>query len=240
MAKRQTKRQVKPEIIQDNVIDLTQVRKERSIDLKPRNLNQEIYLEALEDNRYPIVCAVGPAGCGKTMFASLFAFKQLLNNEIRKLVIARPNIALDDQDIGYLPGNVDEKMLPWVLPILDLFWEYASKKRVEYFMKEGKIEIVPLAHIRGRTFHDALIILDESQNCSTNGMMSALTRIGEGSKMVITGDLEQSDKGKNNGLSDFIARCHRDTPELIKLIQFGIRDVERSKICQEVLNLYRM
>lgn len=221
-----------------NVINFNQYKKKR-IDIIPRNISQEEYLVSLIDENTDIVCAIGPAGCGKTMLATLFAFKQLRAGIVDKIVIARPNIAVDDKDIGFLPGGINEKMAPWMMPILDVLYEYSSKKEIENMLQEGIIEMVPLAYIRGRTFKNAFIILDEAQNTTKNSMLSALTRVGEGSKMVVTGDLDQSDRGTENGLSDFAARCKRNETKRIKIVEFGVRDIERHPVCQEVLNLYK-
>ena len=222
----------------NNVINFNQYKRKR-IDIIPRNISQEEYLVSLVDENIDIVCAIGPAGCGKTMLATLFAFKQLRAGAVDKIVIARPNIAVDDKDIGFLPGGINEKMAPWMMPILDVLYEYSSKKEVSHMLEEGIIEMVPLAYIRGRTFKNAFIILDEAQNTTKNSMLSALTRIGEGSKLIVTGDLDQSDRGTDNGLSDFAERCKRGATKRIQVIEFGHKDIERHPVCQEVLNLYK-
>ena len=152
------------------------------------------------------------------------------------MIITRPNVAVDDKDIGYLPGGVDAKMTPWLLPILDVFYEYYSKAEVTKMMMDGVIEAVPIAFIRGRTFKNAWIVVDEAQGTTVNSMKSILTRVGEGSRMVVTGDLLQSDRGYDNGLQDFVDRFIKN--EMIEVVRFGNRDVQRHKVVKHILEIY--
>ena len=187
-------------------LDEYQTQVKQKVKLLPKNLAQEKYIDALENDNINIVFAVGVAGSGKTYLATLWAISQLKAGAIDKIVITRPNIAVDDKDIGFLPGDIYQKMSPWTKPILDVFEEYYSVKDITFMIENNIIELLPLAYIRGRTLKNSAILLDEAQNTTKNSMMSALTRIGEGSKIIVTGDIKQSDRGKANGLTDFLDR----------------------------------
>jgi phosphate starvation-inducible PhoH-like protein len=212
--------------------------KKKKIDIIPRNLNQEDLVAALEDNTKHIVFAVGPAGCGKTLLATLHAIKCLKEGLVEKIVITRPNVAVDDKDIGFLPGDITKKLSPWCMPVLDILGEYYSQKEIAMMLEEGIIEMIPLAYMRGRTLKNAYIIFDEAQNSTPTSMLSVLTRIGEGSRMIVTGDVKQGDRGYSNGLSDFISRFANGSTH-IELIQFTPKDVERHPVIREVLELYK-
>ena len=160
----------------------------------PRGFNQCRYVDFLKDPSVSIVVGVGPAGCGKTLFACHTAIQELKYGNIEKIVMTRPLVSVDKEDLGFLPGTIVNKMDPWTRPIFDIFSEFYSQNEIEYMIKTGVIEISPLAYMRGRTFKYSFIIADEMQNSSPNQMLMMTTRIGEGSKMVITGDLKQSDR----------------------------------------------
>ncbi len=226
--------------INDNVVRLEQYQKsiKQRIKLLPKNLAQEKYIDALENPDIDIVFAVGPAGTGKTMLATIAAIQALKNNIVDKIIITRPAISVDEQH-GFLPGTLVEKMHPWVLPILDYFYEYYTKKDIEYMINDNILEIAPLAYMRGRTFHNSFILGDEFQNSTPNQMKMILTRIGNNSKMTITGDLAQHDKGYDkNGLLDFINRIKKYPNNKISYNIFGKSDVERNPIIEDILNLY--
>lgn len=225
------------------VIDLDQARtqyapRHRHVDLVPKNLAQETYVNHLNDPRAHIVMAVGPAGTGKTYLAVLKAIQDLKNEKIRKVVLTRPAVSVDEQH-GFLPGDINAKMDPWCRPLLDVFEEYFTVKDIRGMMEENIIEISPLAYIRGRTFNDAFIIFDEAQNSTPSQTKAALTRLGKQCRMVVTGDLDQHDRGyEANGLRDFIARCEGHNLEHIRMVRFARRDVERSAVVAEVLGVY--
>ena len=206
------------------------------IRLLPKNLAQETYIEALEDPNINIVFAIGYAGSGKTYLATLYAIQQLKSGAVSKIVITRPNIAVDDKDIGFLPGDILKKMAPWTKPVLDVFEEHYSLKEIAYMIEDGIIELVPMAYMRGRTFKNSLIILDEAQNTTNRSMLSVLTRIGEGSKMIVTGDVRQSDRGRENGLTDFIERF--DNTPSIRVCEFDRDSVERHPVITDILRMY--
>jgi phosphate starvation-inducible protein PhoH and related proteins len=223
----------------NNIIELDQFSDhfKNKVELVPKNINQENYIEKLEDPDVNIVFAVGPAGCGKTMLASLAAIQALKRGEVQRIVITRPAVSVDEQH-GFLPGSLVDKMQPWVLPILDYFYEYYTKKQVLTMIENGVIEIAPLAFMRGRTFKHAWIIGDEFQNSTPNQMKMLLTRIGEGSKIIVTGDIQQHDRGfEANGLKDVISRLQHQKE--IALCSFDQRDIERHPVIDTVLHMYR-
>jgi len=224
--------------LDDNVVRLDQYQKhvKQKVKLLPKNIAQERYVTALENPNIDIVFAIGYAGSGKTYLATLFAIQQLKAGAVDKIIVTRPNIAVDDKDIGFLPGDIMKKMAPWTKPVLDVFEEYYSVRDITRMIEENVIELVPMAYLRGRTFKNAIVLLDEAQNTTRNSMLSALTRIGEGSKMIITGDVKQSDRGQANGLTDFLGRFK--TSEHIAVCNFDKDSVERHPIITEILHMY--
>jgi len=206
----------------------------------PKTQNQKNYVTALNNNSSKIIIANGPAGTGKTLFACLKAINLLNKDEIKKIVITRPIIPVEEEEIGFLPGNVVKKMDPWTKPIFDLFLEYYSKTELDFLIGKNAIEICPLAFMRGRTFKNSFIIADEMQNSSPNQMKMLTTRIGQNSKMVITGDLHQSDILKENGLKDFINKINKcnNSANLINIIDLDNEDIERSEIVKKVIEIY--
>ena len=222
-----------------NVIDFQNYapQKKHKVTLLPRNKNQETYLQKLQDDRKNIIFAIGPAGTGKTLLAVLNGIKLLQEGVIDKIIVTRPAVSVDE-DIGFLPGTLNEKMAPWTRPIFDVLGEYYQTKEIAQMLEDGIIEISPLAYMRGRTFKNAYIIADEMQNATQNQMKMLLTRLGENSTMVVTGDLAQADRLKDNGLIDFIGKIEGRKTQHIDVVRFDQRDIERHKAVAEVLNLY--
>lgn len=220
-----------------NGAELDRVR-HKQVDIKPRNFSQDDLLGHLEDPNTNIVFAVGPAGTGKTMISTLAGIRALQNHTIDKFVVTRPAVSVDEQH-GFLPGTLQEKMAPWTRPIFDIFEEYYNPNQIEYMLGDNKIEIAPLAYMRGRTFKNSFIIADEMQNATDSQMKMLLTRIGEGSKLVVTGDLAQHDRGyESNGLKSFTERLSRLGATRIRCVMFGDGDIERHPVVEEVLKLY--
>jgi phosphate starvation-inducible PhoH-like protein len=180
-----------------------------AIVLTAQTPTQKVYLRKLGKRHHDILFATGPAGTGKTYLAVVHAIKELRAGNIKKIVITRPNVGAGD-DLGHLPGTLIEKMAPWMQPVLDVFKEYYEVHEVERMIRDEVIEIAPLVFMRGRTLKEAFIIGDEMQNATPEQMKMFLTRIGEGSIMVITGDLHQHDRppGHVSGLADFLDRFH--------------------------------
>ena len=218
----------------------------------PKTENQIKYVDQLSNENNTIIIALGPAGTGKTLFACSEAIKQLKFGMIDKIIITRPLVTVEE-DLGFLPGNINKKMDPWTRPIFDIFLEVFSQREIDVMVLNNIIEISPLAYMRGRTFKNAFIIADEMQNSSPNQMMMLTTRIGVNSKMVITGDLKQTDKGNNSGLSDFVDRfelykkydinAQKNDSETenknIEVIYLGKSDIERNPIVKKIIDIYQ-
>ena len=205
---------------------------------KPKSLNQNLYNEYLNNELFKIIISTGPAGTGKTLFACQKAIQLLKSQEIDKIIITRPIVTLEE-DIGFLPGNIIKKMDPWTKPIFDLFLEYFSKSELDLYLYSEKIEICPLVFMRGRTFKNAFIIADEMQNSSPNQMKMLATRIGINSRLVITGDLNQTDIKMENGLFDIIKKIDNfNNSSLIKIVNLNNDDIERSSIVKEIIKIY--
>ena len=237
MSRKQLKNRFTPEV---NPVDFQQYMptKRRQVTLSPRNRSQQEYLAKLQDESLSIVFAVGPAGTGKTMLAVQNGIKLFQEGKIKKIIVTRPAVSVDE-DLGFLPGTLEEKMAPWTRPIFDVFSEYYQKRDIARYIDEGIIEISPLAYMRGRSFKNAYIVADEIQLATIAQVKMLLTRIGEGSKMVVTGDLAQADRGANNGLYDFIRKIEL-MPYLnhIDIAYFGHADIERHAAVREVLKIY--
>ena len=211
--------------------------KKQRVSLHARSPNQQSYLNKLQDDSTSIVFAIGPAGTGKTMLAVQHGIKLFQEGLVDKIIITRPAVSVDE-DLGFLPGTLNEKMAPWTRPIFDVFQEYYQTKDIAKMLDEGVIEISPLAYMRGRTFKNAYIIADECQNTTINQMKMLLTRLGEHSKMVVTGDLAQADRLSDNGLIDFCNLLENKPTKHIDVIQFDHKDIERHDAVKEVLKIY--
>jgi phosphate starvation-inducible PhoH-like protein len=205
----------------------------------PRSLAQETYLEALYDDTKYIVIATGPAGTGKSLLATQCAIKMLQEGSIKHIVITRPAVGVDQEEHGHLPGTIIEKLAPWVQPIIDIFREHYSVPAITKLIETGVVEFVPIAFVRGRTFKNTVVIFDEAQNSLPTAMKVVLTRIGEGTRIFITGDMEQHDRGRvMNGLRDFINRLKDTSTTHIIHCEFSMKDIERHPCVAEVLELY--
>jgi phosphate starvation-inducible PhoH-like protein len=172
------------------------------------------------------------------MLAVMHGIKLYQEGLVDKIIVTRPAVSVDE-DLGFLPGDLNEKMAPWTRPIFDVMGEYYKQSDIAEMLKEGVIEISPLAYMRGRTFKNAYIVADEMQNATVSQMKMLLTRLGEGSKMVVTGDLAQADRRSDNGLIDF-TNLLASKPNLkhIDIVEFDHKDIERHDAVREVLNIY--
>lgn len=201
--------------------------------IRARNFAQEQYLDSLRRN--DITFAVGPAGTGKSYIGAAFAAEQLYYKKIDKLVITRPAVEAEES-LGFLPGELEEKYAPYLAPIRDILDRLLGKSFVEYCLKVGYIEPVPIAYMRGRTFENAIVLIDEAQNCTPNQMKLILSRIGENCKYIIDGDITQKDIKGDSGLEDAMRRLAGIDD--IEVINFFNADIVRSGLCKKIVQAY--
>ena len=205
---------------------------------QPKNGMQRDYHNLLNQKTKKIVVATGPAGTGKTLFATEMAVKYFLMGTYEKLIFTRPSVSVDE-DLGYLPGTLEEKMAPWVRPIYDILYNYITPKEVTQMLEDKLIEISPLGYMRGRTFKNCWIVADEMQNSTISQMKMLMTRLGENSRLVITGDLEQHDRhNEENGLDDFLNKFKGQRSSSISSVEFENTDIQRESVVKEVLEIY--
>ena len=226
---------------QENTIRFDQAKpvKQRPIDIVPRTRNQERLVLALQNDDQSIVVTAGPAGTGKTYLAMLAAVKAFREGECKRIILTRPAVGVENEKHGFLPGDLNQKMEPWTRPLLDVLREYYTVKEIQEMLEEQIIEIAPLAFCRGRNFKNSYVILDEAQNCTPSQLKMIMTRIGINSKIVITGDIEQTDrKTALNGLYDLIERLETMNVPGLSVCKFDVRDVQRHEIIEHVLKLY--
>ena len=215
------------------------------------------YKQALYDKTINLLVCDGPAGSGKTSLACDFSLDMLKNKNAQKIIITRPTISIEE-DLGYLPGNINKKMYPWTIPIFDVFLEYFSQSELDFYIRENIIEICPLGFIQGRTFKNSIIIADEMQNSTPGQMFMLLTRIGENSKMILNGDLKQTCQ-EGNGLQDFIRKINNkydsdldnihnhETDNFnsilyqdgISLVHLKEDDIQRHEMVKKIIDIYQ-
>jgi len=208
--------------------------KKQTSGLVPKTANQKLLIDAMKE--YSQVFILGPAGTGKTYVAATYASDLYTLKEIDKIVITRPHIAVG-KDIGFLPGTLEEKTYPWALPVLDVLQKHLGKGAVETGIKNDNIEMAPLALMRGRSFDNAFIIVDEAQNITTHELKMLLTRVGEGSTIVLNGDVQQSDLKEADGLSKVIHLAKKHMLP-VPVIEFGVEDIVRSDICAQWVKVF--
>ena len=203
--------------------------------VRPKSLGQKRYIEAIR--KHDIVFGIGPAGTGKTYLAMAMAVTALLHKEVHRIILARPAVEAGEK-LGYLPGTLYDKITPYLRPLYDALYDMLETERATRMIEQGTIEIAPLAFMRGRTLNDSFIILDEAQNTTSEQMKMFLTRLGFGSKTVITGDITQVDlpAGRVSGLIE-VRGILKDIPG-IRFIHFTEEDVVRHELVQQIVRAY--
>lgn len=215
----------------ERVVDLF----ERGRRVRPKTAGQDAYLRAIEEN--DLVLCVGPAGCGKTYLAVAAAINALRREQVRKIVLVRPAVEAGEK-LGFLPGDMFAKVNPYLRPLLDALNDMLDFEQVQRYMSRDMIEIVPLAFMRGRTLNDTFIILDEGQNTTVTQMKMFLTRMGAGSRIVVTGDVTQLDLPENvgSGLTDAVERLAGI--DGVAVAKLGRADIVRHRLVREIVQAY--
>ena len=214
---------------------LSQIKRIDWKSLEFRTPNQKTFYHTISRN--DVTFAVGPAGCGKTFLATHYALKNLAKGKYDKMVITKPLVEVDGERMGYLPGDIDEKTMPYMMSLYYNMEQIIGKQRLEVLKKAGAIQVIPLAYMRGLTLTDSIVVLDEAQNATPAQLKTFLTRIGSGSKYIVNGDLMQSDIRKANGLEDAIRRF--TGLRRVGFSQFDLEDVVRHPIVAELLDRYQ-
>jgi phosphate starvation-inducible PhoH-like protein len=225
----------KRDVKADDVARLKITIPETGKSIVPKSYNQALYLNEIDRN--PIVFAVGPAGTGKTFLAVAAAIRYYLNGNISKIVLTRPAVEAGE-NLGFLPGSLIEKINPYLRPLYDALFELLTFEKVSKMIETNIIEIAPLAYMRGRTLNNSFIILDEAQNTSITQMKMILTRLGQNSRIVVSGDVTQIDidKPSQSGLLHAM-KILRDIPE-IRFVEFNVADICRHPIVQKIVSAY--
>ena len=241
LSKRRTNSRHLAAVETNNTLSFNQyVQQRKTVHLIPKSLNQEHYIELLTDQTKHIVFATGPAGTGKTMLAMLAGIKAFKEGQVSKLILTRPAVGVDDERHGFLPGDINAKMEPWTKPLFDVIQEYYNPREVARMLEEQAIEISPLAFMRGRTFKGSWVVADEMQNATPGQIKMLLTRLGEGSKIVVTGDTRQADRSdSDNGLLDFKGLVERyQQSKYVAGVEFERKDIARHPAVREILDIY--
>ena len=214
----------------------------KSLKLTP---NQQIFYNYLQDDETSIVICHGISGTGKSYLSTLYALNELKSKRKDKIILTRPTVLIDSTDFGALPGNINDKMTPYMQHICYIIGSEPNNSSNLYnIVKENKIEVIPLEYMRGHTFKDLVVIADEMQNSTNRQMKALLTRIGTGSKVIVLGDQEQSDldNHEENGLINFINKyknySKNNKANFVKIVKFTEEDIKRSDIVKEVLKIY--
>jgi phosphate starvation-inducible protein PhoH and related proteins len=207
----------------------------RNIKVAPKTLNQKRYVDAIREQT--ITFGIGPAGTGKTFLAVAMAAAALATRQVTRVILTRPAVEAGER-LGFLPGDIQAKVDPYLRPLFDALYDMLDPDRVNSYFEKGVIEVAPLAFMRGRTLNDSFVILDEAQNTSPEQMKMFLTRLGFNSKMVVTGDITQIDlpHDKRSGL--IVVREILDRVEDVSFVHFGGEDVVRHKLVQRIVAAY--
>lgn len=199
-----------------------------TIKLAPKTVKQSEYITALL--RADQIVVLGPAGTGKTYVAATYAAQQYAVKNIDKIILTRPNIAAG-KSLGFFPGTLDDKMAPWMMPVVEVLNKHLGRAVVDIAMKNGNIELAPFETMRGRSFENAFVLLDEAQNTTLDELKMFLTRVGENTKVILNGDVSQTDLKENSGLKKIIHMVKSHMLP-IPVVEFGVEDIVRSDLCK--------
>lgn len=218
---------------QSNIVELHPHRNYSFKDISPLNSIQSDYLDAIESN--DVIFGIGSAGTGKTFIAANYAARELYYKRVSKVILTRPNVETG-RGLGFLPGTLEEKYAPYLLPFDAIFSRALGKGFYEYCLRSKDIEPTPLGFLRGTTFDDCIVLVDEAQNCTREEMKMLLSRIGKNCKMIFSGDTEQADI-HDSGLEDAVDRL--EGIDGIEIVEFLDEDIVRSKMCKQIIMAYR-
>ena len=230
---------IKPTHLVEKAHFTTKTGIKKAVRIIPRNKHQEEYLEYLMDPDKIIILAHGPAGTGKSTLAMLAGIKALSEKKVSKLILCRPSVGVSDEDLGFLPGDINEKLAPWVQPLIDVLLEYYGTKDLAAMIENKVIECLPLMYMRGRNIKNAFVILDEAQNSSPAQIKALFTRLCENAKLIVTGDISQTDKKHGeDGLLSFTQLLKKfGGSKYISQLEFAHADIERHPVVKEVLQI---
>ena len=214
---------------------LSQIKRIDWASLDFRTQNQKSFYRTI--GRNDVTFCVGPAGCGKTYLATHYALKNIAQGKYKNMIITKPLVEVDGEKMGYLPGDIDEKTAPYMMSLYYNMEQIIGKERLKVLKASGVVNVIPLAYMRGLTLTDSIVVLDEAQNATPSQIKTFLTRIGQGSKFIVNGDLMQSDIRKENGLEDSIKRF--TGVKRIGFSRFTLEDVVRHPIVAELLERYK-
>ncbi|WP_353258583.1 PhoH family protein [Prochlorothrix hollandica] len=226
-----TQRQPELQTLQRNVLAKTRL----GVEVRAKTFRQQRYVQAI--GSHALTFCVGPAGTGKTYLAAILAVQSLLNGEYERLILTRPAVEAGER-LGFLPGDLQQKINPYLRPLYDALYEMADPERVAGLMERGIIEVAPLAYMRGRTLNNAFVILDEAQNTTPAQMKMVLTRLGFKSRMVVTGDVTQTDLPSHQTSGLAVAQTILAGVEGIAFCQFSYADVVRHPLVQRIVEAY--
>jgi phosphate starvation-inducible PhoH-like protein len=217
-----------------NARNQKQVVAPKGFHIQPKNQKQETLLKSIR--LHPLVCAIGPAGTGKTYCSAMQAANLFLQGGYRKIVLTRANVPTG-RSLGFFPGTVEEKLAPWLAPIVNVLKKAFGESHYQNLVAMGRIELQPLETIRGMSYEDAIIMVDEAQNLNMEEIKAITTRLGEGSKLVLMGDQSQSDVENGKSLIRFVELCKRSDIE-VPIIEFGVDDIVRSDIVGQLVRMF--
>jgi phosphate starvation-inducible PhoH-like protein len=210
------------------------VSQDRSFHIQPKNKTQQLLLDAISE--YAITVALGPAGTGKTFISASKVAQLFLTGKYDSIILSRANVGVGTS-LGMFPGTVEEKLAPWLMPVTSVLTRQLGAAKYEYLFAKKAIQMVPLEVIRGRSFERSLVLVEEAQNFTMEELKAITTRMGEDSKMILSGDASQSDVGSGSAIMRFVDICERNDIE-IPIVEFGLDDVVRSDICGQLVKMF--